>query len=81
MNFQESVAKCMSNFATFEGRASRGEFWWFYLFCLLIQWFAQIVFALTFDPAAGLVMSTLVSFVLGLILILLFEKIKSIRKA
>ena len=64
MNFQESVAKCMSNFATFEGRASRGEFWWFYLFCLLIQWFAQIVFALTFDPAVGLLMSTLVSFIL-----------------
>ena len=37
MTFQESIAKCMSNYTNFKGRASRSEYWWFYLFCLVID--------------------------------------------
>ena len=32
MNFQTSVKTCFKKYATFSGRASRSEFWYFYLF-------------------------------------------------
>ncbi len=35
MSFFEAVAACLSKYATFSGRASRAEFWWFMLFVLL----------------------------------------------
>lgn len=37
MTFSESIATCFSKYATFSGRASRSEYWWFAFFCLLIQ--------------------------------------------
>lgn len=51
MNFVEAVKTCLSKYATFNGRARRSEFWWFYLLTsipvflmsLLVQWkFAKI---------------------------------------
>lgn len=36
MNFQESISVCFSKYATFSGRAGRPEFWWFFLFQLLV---------------------------------------------
>lgn len=35
MTFGSSIKSCFSKYATFSGRASRSEFWWFQLFCLL----------------------------------------------
>ena len=32
MNFQTSVKTCFKKYAKFDGRASRSEFWYFYLF-------------------------------------------------
>ena len=32
MNFQNSIKTCFKKYATFSGRASRSEFWYFYLF-------------------------------------------------
>ena len=32
MEFKEAVRTCLSKYATFSGRASRSEYWWFYLF-------------------------------------------------
>ena len=29
MNMSESIATCFDKFRTFEGRATRSEFWWF----------------------------------------------------
>ena len=43
MNFATSISTCMSKYATFSGRASRSEYWWFYLFVLLMSWGATIV--------------------------------------
>ena len=31
MDFSTSVRYCLTNYAKFEGRATRPEFWWFYL--------------------------------------------------
>ena len=37
MGFQNAVRKCFKDFATFQGRAPRSEFWWFMLFIFLGQ--------------------------------------------
>ena len=34
MNFAESLSSCFKNYATFEGRASRSEYWFFILFTI-----------------------------------------------
>ncbi len=35
MTFQESIKTCFTKYATFDGRASRSEYWWFFLFLML----------------------------------------------
>lgn len=47
MTFTEAIASCFSKYAVFEGRASRSEYWWFYLFIVLIEWGYDIVLALS----------------------------------
>ncbi len=36
MNFGQAISTCFSRYATFTGRASRPEFWWFFLFQVLV---------------------------------------------
>ena len=36
MTFTQSIKFCLSHYANFEGRATRSEFWWFFLFCSLV---------------------------------------------
>lgn len=43
MNFQESIKACFSKYATFEGTASRSEYWWFFLFLFLGGMAASII--------------------------------------
>jgi uncharacterized membrane protein YhaH (DUF805 family) len=33
----QSIKTCLNKYADFDGRASRSEFWWFYLFTFVIQ--------------------------------------------
>ena len=54
MDFGQAIRTCMGKFATFDGRASRSEFWWFYLFTLLVIWGANAVGALVLGDPAGL---------------------------
>ncbi|RJG08179.1 DUF805 domain-containing protein [Noviherbaspirillum cavernae] len=35
MTFVESIKTCFSKYATFSGRASLSEFWWFFLFLVI----------------------------------------------
>jgi len=37
MNIQTSIKTCFNKYATFSGRASRSEFWFFYLFTILLS--------------------------------------------
>ena len=37
MTFQDSVKVCFSKYADFAGRATRSEYWWFFLFILLVN--------------------------------------------
>jgi uncharacterized membrane protein YhaH (DUF805 family) len=36
MSFGESIATCFGKYADFNGRASRPEYWWFFLFNILV---------------------------------------------
>lgn len=43
MTFGESIRTCFSKYATFDGRATRSEYWWFFLFTFLVTIAAGIV--------------------------------------
>lgn len=46
MTFTDSISTCINNYATFKGRAPRSEFWWFWLFYILVQIIAGLVFGI-----------------------------------
>lgn len=49
MSFGDAIATCLKKYATFSGRASRPEYWFFFLFCVLVEIGASIL-----DNALGL---------------------------
>ncbi|GAB3475818.1 DUF805 domain-containing protein [Polaromonas eurypsychrophila] len=51
MNFGQAISTCFSRYATFSGRAARPEFWWFFLFQILVS----IAASMLGDIVAGLV--------------------------
>lgn len=55
----------MGKYATFSGRATRSEFWWFYLFTLGLTWAANIVGSVSGQDGAS-VLGGLVSLALFL---------------
>lgn len=53
MNFVEAIKSGFRNYATFKGRASRSEFWWWTLFAVLVQTITSTV-SDTFNSIASL---------------------------
>ena len=43
MTFGESISTCFSKYASFDGRAPRSEYWWFFLFTFLVSAASGIV--------------------------------------
>ena len=43
MSFTESISSVFSKYATFSGRARRSEFWWFYLFNVLVNFVLGLI--------------------------------------
>lgn len=43
MTFGQSIKHVFSNYATFRGRASRSEFWWFYLFSVIVSLVLELI--------------------------------------
>ena len=43
MNIQEAVTSVLTKYATFSGRASRSEYWWFALANVIVQLLASVV--------------------------------------
>jgi len=43
MDFQTSVKTCFNKYATFSGRASRSEYWFFYLFTIIASVIAWVI--------------------------------------
>ena len=37
MDFGQAIKTCFSKFADFNGRARRSEYWWFYLFSIIVS--------------------------------------------
>lgn len=68
MDFQTAIRTCFQKYATFEGRATRAEFWWWVLFTILIGLAANIidVYALGTTEDQFQLLSALVS--LGILL-------------
>jgi len=62
MQIQEAVETCVTRkYADFEGRATRSEFWWFMLFCVIInallavaaEWAASAFFLAMLVPSVA----------------------------
>ena len=47
MTFTESVTYCLTNYFNFSGRASRSEYWWFILACMIAGVIGAVVDAAT----------------------------------
>ncbi len=43
MTFTEAVRSCLNQYAGFQGRAPRSEFWWFWVFTLLVEVAAFVI--------------------------------------
>lgn len=47
VSFKEAVVRALTqNYCNFSGRASRSEYWWFYLFSCIVSWVVSIVVSL-----------------------------------
>ncbi len=66
MSFGQSISYCFSNYANFNGRARRSEFWWFWLFVLITQIVVQSLVAVVVGTDS--VLYTLLVFVLAVAL-------------
>ena len=42
MNFTQSISYCFSNYFNFNGRGSRSEYWWFFLFATMVEFGGSI---------------------------------------
>jgi uncharacterized membrane protein YhaH (DUF805 family) len=43
MSFQDAIRVCFNKYADFDGRASRPEYWWFFLFVMLVSVAGSII--------------------------------------
>ena len=64
MTFTESIQTCFRKYAHFEGRATRSEYWWFYLFCILFQALFQILGSMVGGMEGGDLLSGLASLII-----------------
>lgn len=58
MTFTQAVRSVLSSYATFSGRARRSEYWWFYLFTILIAIVTSVIDAvldMAFNNEIGVV--------------------------
>lgn len=68
MTFSSAVKTCLSKYATSTGRASRSEYWWFYLFIILGTIFFGIIEGMFFgfddtDPSPISTVFSLATFI------------------
>jgi uncharacterized membrane protein YhaH (DUF805 family) len=52
MSFQDAIKSVFSQYATFSGRARRSEFWYFYLFSVLVNIVTNTLDRMLFDGTA-----------------------------
>ena len=44
VSFSDAIRRAFNNYCNFSGRASRSEFWWFMLFCAIVNWAIALIF-------------------------------------
>ena len=54
MNFFEAIKICFKKYATFSGRASRSEFWYFVLFYIICSFIVPIMDYFLFNTIFGM---------------------------
>ena len=54
MDFFEAIKTCFKKYATFSGRATRSEFWYFFLFYIIVNIIAPIMDIFLFDTIYGM---------------------------
>ena len=54
MNLQTAVKTVLSKYATFTGRASRSEFWWFTLFIFILSLVLAMIEGAILAPMSGI---------------------------
>jgi uncharacterized membrane protein YhaH (DUF805 family) len=47
MSFGDAISTCFSKYGTVAGRAARPEYWWFFLFTIIVSVIASVADALT----------------------------------
>lgn len=67
MTFGKSLRTCFSKYATFSGRASRSEFWWFMLFLVLLDAGLDLLFPPESGDNGSIVARSPISFLLSVI--------------
>jgi uncharacterized membrane protein YhaH (DUF805 family) len=70
MTFQDSVRICLSKYADFNGRARRSEFWWFFLFTIIVSFVASILDTILGTDYAGSTSGGLINSLASLALLL-----------
>lgn len=54
MDLQKSIETCIKKkYATFDGRASKGEYWWFVLFGLMVGFGTAVADIMFFDASGN----------------------------
>lgn len=66
-DFVTAVKSAFKNYAKFEGRASRSEFWWFYLFFVIVVFVLSFLTPLLGRAIGGLLSIILIIFYIGTI--------------
>ncbi len=78
MGFPESVRTCFGKFADFQGRASRSEFWWFFLFSVLVSlgltiplYVLMAIAAAVGDNGAGAGLAAVISIIWSIVVVII----------
>jgi uncharacterized membrane protein YhaH (DUF805 family) len=78
VGFAESVRACFGKFADFQGRASRSEFWWFFLFSVLVSlgmtiplYVLMAIAAVAGDNAAGAGLAAVIAIIWSIAVVII----------
>ena len=66
MNFPQSVSTCLKKYLDFKGRASRSEFWYFFLFYILASFPVGFVIGFLVSPSSEFFYVLVIIFFVGL---------------
>ena len=66
MNFPQSVSTCFKKYLDFKGRASRSEFWYFFLFYILACFLGGFVIGFLVSPSSEFFYVLVIIFFVGL---------------